>query len=167
MHGFEIAGGEASLRGHQLHRFGGRVAERFADGGNQFGDVEQKFVLVGRTYFRSRDGVASPGVQSFHRQLVAVATATERASDDSSHPLTDRNQPSRLLVEFGSGLGKLAGKLARTAAAEGIDKACSFERDIEHGFQGIVEDRISGLISEVRYENADRGMSSLGLGCAN
>src|SRR6267154_4133274 len=49
---------------------------------------------------------------------------------------------------------KLPGKLAGISAAVSVDEAGSFQSDVKHRLQRVVEDWIAGVIGEVGYENA-------------
>src|ERR1700746_3053529 len=42
----------------------------------------------------------------------------------------------------------------RCAAVKRVDKACTFEREVEHRFQGVVKNRIAGMVGEVRDQDA-------------
>src|SRR5882762_6631161 len=49
---------------------------------------------------------------------------------------------------------KLPGKLAGISAAVSVDEAGTFQGDVKHRLQRVVEDWIAGVIGEVGYENA-------------
>src|SRR6266403_2248535 len=58
---------------------------------------------------------------------------------------------------------KLPGKLAGISAAVSVDEAGSFQSDVKHRLQRVVEDWIAGVIGEVGYENAHWWVSSFRL----
>src|SRR5439155_5711133 len=124
----------------------GGTAKRLTDRRCQFGGFKQEMVFGGRIDFRGCDAVAGPGIECFHRKLVTVAAETERTGYDCSQSLTYADKPSRLLVQFVGRMGKLFRQVAGGPAAVSVDEACAFQCEVEHWFQGVVKDRVSGVI---------------------
>src|SRR4029077_186735 len=112
-------------------------------------------VLSLRRGFCLGNDVAAYCVQRRRRKAVLVATPAQFTGDDCADALADRHQACRLFVQLVGRGRKLSGELASVAAVEGIDKAGSFKREVEHRLEGVVENRIASMIREIRDQDTN------------
>src|SRR6185437_6343893 len=61
--------------------------------------------------------------------------------------------------EFTSGVGEFGGQLSSSTAVVCVDEASSFQCDVEHRLQGVVEYWIARAVCEVRHKDAQRSVS--------
>ena len=87
-----------------------------------------------------------------------VDLAARQAAEPRADALADRHQACRLLVELVGGVRKLPSKLAGVSAVEGINEAGSFQREVEHRLECVVENGIAGMVREVCHQNAHWGV---------
>src|SRR5260370_39568504 len=87
----------------------------------------------------------------------------QRAGDYCRDALAHRTQARRLLVEFVRRMRKFLCELARAATAERVNETGSFQGDVKHRLQGVVENGVAGVVGEVCHQDAHWGMSGFRL----
>src|SRR4029077_644379 len=112
-------------------------------------------VLSLRRGFCLGNDVAAYCVQRRRRKAVLVATPAQFTGDDRADTLADRHQACRLFVQLVGRVRKLSGELASVAAVEGVNKAGSFEREVEHGLECVIENGIAGMVGEIRDQDTN------------
>ena len=135
-------------------------------GAASLGIASRTSSLISGSNLRLGDNVASYCIQRCCSNTVLVAAPAELAGDDCADALVDRYQPRRLLVELVGGVRKLLSELPRVSPAESVHEAGAFQCDVEHRLEGVVKNRITRVVREVRDKNTHGGVRDFWFGWA-